>query len=310
MIETEQRAKPNRDIETLLASGSMLEIEPLFALSQLETYLSDLAALNMGATYSDLGISERRHSNRPAIFQVEDAAKGIYSFASPFQLDWEPETIRPGSVAKIGISGVMRSQSGLSSPGAESTVRYLRAAYAHPNIDAVILEINSGGGESLAGNMIANALSERNKPVVSFAYFAASAAYRVAAQTDEIISAGTEAEFGSIGTMISMDTELINEYRKRYTDLYGQTAPGKNAEFRAAMAGNFAPLQGRVDELTTRFQDKIKQLRPLRGPERMKSETVNGSLWGADDAKQRGLVDMIGNIQTAVQRAYALRTKY
>lgn len=310
MEEATPAAHANKKIEALLQHGSMLEVEPMFALAQFEAYLSDLAALNIGANYSDLGISERRHSNRPVYFDVQDAAKGMYSFATPYQIQSDPQSIRPGTIAKIGISGIMRAESGLSSPGADSTVSYLRSAYANENIAAVILDIKSGGGESLAGNMIANAVSERNKPVVSFAYFAASAAYRVAAQTDEIIAAGNEAEFGSIGTMITMDTELINEYRKRYTDLYGQSAPGKNAEFRAAMAGNYAPLQNRVDTLTSNFQEKIKQLRPLRGPEKMKSETVNGSLWGADDAKQRGLVDMIGNMQTAVQRAYALRAKY
>ena len=204
----------------------------------------------------------------------------------------------------------MRTQSGLSSPGADRLAADFRNAFHNPNVKGVILETLSGGGESMAGTLIKSAISERNKPVVGFAHLGASAAYRALSGTDEIIASTDQSEFGSIGTMLTLDTKVLNKYRERFTDIYGTQVPKKNAEFRAAIAGDFTGLQERVNVLTGKFHDEIKGSRPLRGDAAFIKETLSGAVFDAKESKRRGLVDAIGNLQFAVKRVNALSKNY
>jgi len=304
----------NRDIEAFLSLNECLEIEVEFGFRELNRYLQDLALLSMNVNFSELGISRRREEKQAKVLLFSEASNsgqepGTYSFASWRDLYFKKE-IPPGSIAVLSLTGVMRSESSLSSPGVDSMIEDLRNAYNHPNVQGVIIETNSGGGESLAGTMLKSAIQERNKPVVGFGHLVASAAYRALSGADEIISSSEYSEFGSIGTMVTMDSEFLNAYRARFSDFYGSGATGKNFEFRQALAGNYTPLQLRVDELTAKFQDEIKRDRPLRGERASIAETVSGKVFDGQESKKRGLVDGIGTMQYAVKRVRSLSKKY
>lgn len=305
----QQQGHENRDIELFLSGNQNLEIELQFGISELNRYLEDLQMLQLGVPFSELGIYARRQSKQPRVMCLDAANDGTYSFASWRDL-YSKKEIPQNSIALLQLSGVMRSQSGMSSPGIDSFVEDLMNAYNHPNVMGVIIETNSGGGESLAGNMLNSAIQDRNKPVVGFGHLVASAAYRALSGADEIIASSEASEFGSIGTMISLDNKILNKYRSRFADFYGGSAPGKNSDFRAAISGDFSGIQKRVDELTLSFQNQIKASRQLRGSESTINETLNGSMFNAIESKKRGLVDMVGTMQTAVKRVKALRGKY
>lgn len=310
-----QQSGANRQIEFFLASNESLEIEVEFGFRELNKYLQDLALVSLGVSFSELGISKRREEKKTRLITPSEAAVGskseqpLYSFASWRDL-YNRNEIPPNSIALLSLSGVMRSESAISSPGVDSLIEDLRAAYNHPNVSGVIIETNSGGGESLAGSMLKSAIQERNKPVVGFGHLVASAAYRALSGADEIISSSDYSEFGSIGTMITLDSRFLNAYRERFADFYGTGASGKNFEFRQALAGNYAPLQNRVDELTAKFQEEIKRDRPLRGERSLIAETLSGKVFDGVQSKKRGLVDGIGNMQYAVKRVRALTKKY
>ena len=102
----------------------------------------------------------------------------------------------------------------------------------------------------------------------------------------------------------------MQKYRSRFADFYGSGAPGKNADFRGAVSGNFTGIQMRVDGLTESFQREIEKDRQLQGGPDKVRETLNGSVYNAVESKQRGLIDMIGNLQTSVRRVHALRSQY
>jgi ClpP class serine protease len=307
-IEQQNTAPQNRDIEMFLASGEHLEIYEPFGLSELNRYLEDLQALSLGAKFKDLGISERRRQSGPRLIYLQDANSTTYTFTDRWDLMDGIEA--PNSIALLQLRGVMRSTSALSNPGVDSMVSDLRRAYASNKISGIIIESNSGGGESVAGTMLKNAIQERNKPVVGFAHLAASAAYRALSGADEIIAAGESAEFGSIGTMISLDQKVFSKYRSRFADFYGTDAPGKNAEFRSALAGDYKGIQELVDKKTAEFQADIRASRPIRGSESFIRETLSGAVFAANDSKKRGLIDGIGTMSYAVKRVMALTTKY
>lgn len=305
----EQQGHENRDIELFLSGHQNLEIDLQFGISELNKYLEDLQMLQLGVPFSELGIYARRQSKQPRVMCLDAANDGTYSFASWSDL-YRKKEIPQNSIALLNLTGVMRSQSSISSSGMDSFIEDLNNAYNHPNVMGIIIETNSGGGESLAGNMLNSAIQDRNKPVVGFGHLVASAAYRALAGADEIIASSNASEFGSIGTMISLDNKILNKYRARFADFYGGSAPGKNSDFRAAVSGDFSGIQKRVDDLTLAFQDQIRADRQLRGSESTIKETLNGSMFNATESKKRGLIDMVGTMQTAVKRVKALRGKY
>lgn len=296
----------NRDIEGFLLTSEMLEIDFDFGISELNRYLQEVLMLRAGFTFDELGIKERRKDSLPKLIVPTESS---YRFVDRWDIQSLEET-PPGSIALLKLNGVMRTQSGLSSPGADRMAFDLRNAFHNENVKGVIIETLSGGGESMAGTLIKSAISERNKPVVGFAHLAASAAYRALSGADEIIGSNDRAEFGSIGTMLTMDTKVLNKYRERFTDIYGTDVPNKNAEFRAAIAGDFSGLQKRVDTLTRQFHEEIKSDRPLRGEKEFVKETLSGAVFDAKESKRRGLVDAIGNLQFAVKRVNSLLKNY
>lgn len=290
----------NRQIEAMLAQSQFFECDFSFALACLNGYLGELEEVRAGVKFKELGISQRKKESTPKIIFRDGGV--IDDFRH-----WETE-IPAGSIAHIPIRGFMRAENGLSSTGAVGIAQNIRGAFSNPNIDGVLLDVYSGGGESSAGSIIKNALSERNKPVVAIAHMAASAAYRAISKTDEIMAAGEAAEFGSIGTMIPMDTKALGKYRDRFVSFYGTTAPDKNASIRAAVAGDFSKLQEEVNLYTEKFQAEIKKDRQLMGE--LAESTLSGGMFFAADAKKRGLVDSIGNQRDAIARIYSLKKGY
>lgn len=274
-------------------------IEEGFALAELNRYLDELALLERGVPFEQLGIGQRRASFAPVYLAAETFVSGeILQDKSP---------VLSGSIALLKLSGVMRADAGISSPGVGQLASDLRAAYENKSVVGVIIETNSGGGEVLAATILNSALSERNKPVVGYAHLAASAAYWTLANTDEIIASDSAAEFGSIGAMVTLDKKSLEDYRARFAEFYGAGAPQKNAHSRAALEGDFSLFQKRADDMTQTFQSAIAALRPLRGSQ---PDTLSGKMFNADAGRKNGLVDGIGNLRYAVKRVSALKSKY
>lgn len=297
----------NRGIEKLLSMGDLL-IEERFGFRCLNQYLSDLEALKSGIPYTELGISERRESARPMIITgaQERDAKIV---ASPWIIRTAKET-PTDSIALIKLEGVMVSQDGASSYGVQYTANLLRSAYSNENIAGIILETNSGGGEVIAMNIIAAALSERNKPVVSYVHMAASAAYGSVAMTDEIVASDRMSEVGSIGAMVSVNKEFLEFYKANYETFYGKNAPNKNRHLREGLKGNFEPLQEAADKATDNFHEMIREARQLKGGQAYQEHTLSGEMFASEDAKRRGLIDGVGNLAYAAKRTMAWSKKY
>lgn len=287
-------------MEKLLTYGDMC-IEAQAGIRFLNRYLHEMALVASGVPYAELGIGERRR---------ESSAVRVFHPDTQEQSDdrglLRNETLtKPGSIAILKLSGVMTSQDDISSYGVGYLESQLRAAYSNGNIGAVILDTNSPGGEVTAMQMLVNAVQDRNKPVLGFGYFAASAAYGTLAATDEIIAADKMSQFGSVGAVITLDKAFLEFFQENFIEFYGADAPLKNNAWRQAQAGNFAPLQSLADEATRKFQAQVAKMRPLTGGETYQRTTLSGDMFDAADARRRGLVDGIGTMNYAISRAAA-----
>jgi protease-4 len=277
----------------------LYEIEEQWGWAQLVELTNEMFLLRTGVPYSELGISKRREDSMPAIISASgDRNRVVYN---P-QLLQDEEQTPAGSFALLKLNGVMRSNDGMSSRGVGSLIRDLNAAYDNQNIDGILIEANTGGGESLAGTMLQSAIEESPKPVVVYAHMLASAGVRGTLAADEIIASGPGAQIGSIGTYITLDKDFARYYTRWYEELYADKSTNKNKDFREYLKGNMEPLRQSINRSNDNFLKEVQQYRPLRGDV---ENTLSGELFYAKDAKSRGLVDGVGSFQYAVQRLSA-----
>lgn len=222
--------------------------------------------------------------------------------ASGAMTTYNASTAQSGSILRLRMSGVMTADDQLCSDGIQTLSDTLYAAYNNDNIDGILLEVNSGGGESTAGYILKNALADKNKPVVVHAMTLGSAALLGTLPASEIIAAGESAKIGSIGSYLSVNNKFLSWYKDNYTDIYATQSTDKNADFRSLIEGNSAPIQKMIDKSAKMFQDNVAKSRTLKGNEEKISSTLAGGMFDAVDARSRGLVDGIGSYNYALKR--------
>lgn len=294
----------NAHIETFLMSGN-LAVDPEYALGQFAIYMRDLQLLALGTPYTHLGISERRAKSAPALLSlVSESGQDILNFSD----EWtrylaDKDKIPDNAIAKINIRGVMMLEGGASSYGVADQIEWLTAAYNHPKISGVLVEFESGGGEARAGDLLATAISERNKPVIAYVNrTAGSAAYNAAVAADEIILSSASASVGSIGVFMSIDKKMVDKYKETMLDIYADSTPGKNRDFRALLQGDISHLKQRVTTLTEQFHQYVMDNRNLTGDRLQIKETLEGDMFSGTNATGRGLADAIGNLNFVAKR--------
>jgi len=290
-----------------LSIGTILAIEEAFAQRALDNYISELKIYEHSKELLAGALSERREKTVP-ILHTPTMETPFVKVRNRFEM--MNGKYSAGTVAIIPVSGVMRVDGGPSSFGISDTTEWLLAANSNPTIDGVVLEINSGGGEAYAGQMLRSAVDQMTKPVVSFVHFGASAAYLVAAGTNEIWASGAFAQVGSIGAMMVFSKQALAQVSEDAVFLIGKDSPNKNRDLLAAVQGDFSGMQETVDKMTAQFQKNVVKSRNLDTSIPEVAESVKGGMYFAAQAKSLGLLDGIGTLQTAMNRVNKLKRKY
>lgn len=208
-----------------------------------------------------------------------------------------------GSIAVINISGAITKHDQECGPdGMQSKASILRACFATENIKGIIFRIDSGGGEGSAMRLMAEAISERNKPVIAFVEdFACSAAYGIASACDHIIVNSEMAEVGSIGTYLTIaDYEKYYEKQGiKFTEIYATLSKDKNKDYYEALKGNLEPLRKIADKFNENFLSMIEKNR--EGKLASGREVWGtGRVWFAEEALEIGLIDEINTFTNAL----------
>lgn len=291
--------KTNNKIDTLLYSTKWL-IDVKWGFQQLNRYLHQLHLIESGAQMSELGIGEmRKKSKQVSVIKLNQ--EGVID--TIFTDQWgmmvkETGDIPEGSLIQMSLSGPMFYEDDLCGIGMKTFGNMIREFDGNPNVSGILINAYSGGGESLAGQELYNAISDTSKPVVVYTNFLGSAATLGTAPADMIIAAGEFAEVGSIGGYISINKEFIEWYKNNVDDMYSNLSDDKNKAFRDYMNGDKTTFIAEVDEMVESFHDMMMQNRPLRVKVK---DTLKGGMFAAKEAKKRGLVDKIGTYKTALQ---------
>lgn len=210
-------------------------------------------------------------------------------------------TVRDG-VAIIPVEGPMFRRANLFTQFSGATsydvlARDLAQALADPMVDAVLLNIDSPGGEVTGTSEFAQMIAAADKPV--WAYVGgtgASAAYWIASAADRIIAADT-AEIGSIGVMAGMTMREPRAGEKSYTFVSSQS-PRKNAD--PGTEAGASDIQARVDSLASVFISAVAKNRGISESVVLESFGA-GAVFVAAEAEKRGMIDSIGTFEKTLQ---------
>ncbi len=173
------------------------------------------------------------------------------------------------------------------------------------SVKAVVLRINSPGGSALESDIIYHAISELRevKPVVvSMSNTAASGGYYIASPADYIVadrytltgSIGVVAmipNFYQMGGKIGVNPQTIS--RGKFSNFMNVWEQPRRSDIRA--------MQRNLDNIYDEFLNRVAEGREMSLAE--VEQAAQGRLWTAQRAKEVGLLDSIGSLNTAIEKA-------
>ncbi|MHB8086374.1 MAG: signal peptide peptidase SppA [Dehalococcoidia bacterium] len=214
-------------------------------------------------------------------------------------------------VAVISLNGVIQIESGSSVFSGSAITpddvrKQLERAQNDFSVKAIVIQVNSPGGDVSACQEIVYAMQKVKKPVViSMRSVAASGGYYISAKANKIIALPSTLT-GSIGVIseipnlkglfdkIGVNMEIVKS--GKYKDMYSgmsELTPDERAI-----------IQKTNDELYGEFINIVAEGRHM-DPDKVK-ELATGQAYTGLQAKELGLVDELGGLQTAVDEAAKL----
>jgi len=182
----------------------------------------------------------------------------------------------------------------------------LKKAEESPSVKAIILEINSGGGEVIASRELMEAIRDFKKPIIAkIDEIAASGAYYVASAADEIV-ADKHSIIGGIGVIM-----VIHHYYGLYEKLGINVTVIKSGKekdigspYRPMTEEERKELKEMIDSI---YEDLLLDISRNRNMDLdYLRDIADGSIYLGKDAKDLGLVDEIGNMETAINASMRL----
>lgn len=208
-----------------------------------------------------------------------------------------------------GRGGRQVSPLGGSSAGGDTIAAALRQAAADDDVSAIVLRVDSPGGSVTGSETIWREViraREHGTPVVaSMGAVAASGGYYVSMAADAIV-ANPGTITGSIGVITG---KLVARGLKERLGV-GSDAVRTNANADAWSINapftdeQHAQVEAEADLFYTDFVHRVAEGRGLSVDEVEK--VARGRVWTGADAKERGLVDELGGLRTAIRRAKVL----
>jgi protease IV len=228
----------------------------------------------------------------------------------------DPGGIANPKIAMIDVRGTIidAARPGLFGSGAnpvDELVSRLRLAEEDSTVKAVILRINSPGGSVTASDTMYREVRRfatvTKKPIIaSLGDVAASGGYYLALGCDEIITQPTTIT-ASIGVIIP--TINVSDGLKRIGIVARSIKSGANKDLANPLEpmreGQYAILQGMVDEFYARFRGLVVERRPQIASDRLEELTDGRVVTGAE-ALRMGLADREGDLRDAFTRAKEL----
>ncbi len=230
-----------------------------------------------------------------------------------FQLPYDNYWGEPPQIAVIYALGACAMDEGITS---RKLVKDVEAVTKNTKVKAVVLRVDSPGGDAMASDYIAEALKkckEKKPVIISQGYVAASGGYWLSMYADTIVAAPNTIT-GSIGVIGGW------LYNKGLKDSLGMTTDfvkvGKHADlgfgFTLPFIGLGIPDRNMTEDERSKAEFLIKTMykefvNKVAFGRKKKFDDIEpiaqGRVWSGYDGKQNGLVDVLGGLETAIQIA-------
>lgn len=185
----------------------------------------------------------------------------------------------------------------------------LAAVEADPCVKAVVVRINSHGGGVAACQSMRRDLEKfkarSGKPVVACMLDTATGgAYYLASACDQIV-AGETSVTGGIGVILNLFN--LQDLMAQFNIIPQPIKSGEKTDI-GTSAKSLKPedrqiLQAMADEFNAQIHADIRRMRSgVRGGD----NTMDGRIFTATQAKERGLVDQVGDLDAAISLAASL----
>lgn len=201
-----------------------------------------------------------------------------------------------GALAIVPLMGVMMRRAGpyaryFGIAGTDATRMAIESAIADPDVERVLLRIDSPGGSVSGIDELADTVARADKPIVAVVEgMCASAAYWVASHADRIV-AGKNDLVGSIGARI-----MLYDYSQYFEEAGIEAVPIDTGKFKSAGAlgtkitdEQRADFQRIVDYYGDAFVKSVSRGRNMAEPEVQK--LADGRVFTQPEALAAGLID-------------------
>lgn len=296
--------------------GAARKLDPQTIAAQIDDYTTSIKAAN--GDVAKLALDSKlvdQLATRDEVVQML-IAKGVRDHKTFRQVDFDdylsivqrerlPDT-RPRIAVVVAEGEIVGGDQPPGTVGGESTAELIRNAREDDHVRAVVLRVNSPGGDAFASELIRREVEltkQAQKPViVSMGDVAASGGYWISMNGDQIFAEPTTIT-GSIG-IFGLFMNVPNTLAKLgvHTDGVGTTKFAGALDARRALDPNVGELiQSIIDRGYQRFIGRVAAARH-KTPQEIDA-IARGRVWSGEQARERGLVDQLGGLSEAITAA-------
>lgn len=221
-----------------------------------------------------------------------------------------PPMVQVERIAIVPLVGTIAPKSNMMTEfsggtSAEVFAQTIRAAAADPNIDAIVIDVDSPGGSALGIPEAAAAVLDARsaKPVISVVTgIAASAGYWLAACASEMVMTDS-GMVGSIGVFFAHQdlSQALAQEGVRMTLISAGKHKVDGNPYEPLSDAARADLQQKADAIHERFIADVAKGRG-RQAEQVREGFGQGKVFMAKDALAAGMVDRVGTMRSTLSR--------
>lgn len=304
--------------------------------TQIKAYVSsiwDYIANNMSQSRKiDITTLNNNVSNLEA-FMAEDALKNKYVDNLTFRTDIQEKIKNDLKVKKVNwvqykkyrnsiveimpkgkdqiaviyaFGDVAQGKGGDLSIGSETIVKEIRRAVENSRVKAIVLRINSGGGDAIASEQMTNEVIKANKVkpvIVSMGDVAASAGYEMGCGATKIV-ANPVTITGSIG-VFGVVPNFGKALKKSIGIGFDTIQTHKNSIFLSAVTPMSTDTRAMMQKsINVFYKNFVNRVATGRNKSFQYIDSIaKGRVWVGKDAKEIGLIDEFGGLYKSIEIA-------
>ncbi len=190
--------------------------------------------------------------------------------------------------------------------GSQTTMKAIQKAVANKRVKAIVLRVNSPGGDAVASELITNEVikAKKVKPViVSMGDVAASAGYEMSSNATKIVALPTTitGSIGVFGVLPNFANSLKNNLGITFDTVKTHDNSVNMSVTTPVSAQTRLMMQKNVENFYDNFISRV-----ATGRQKDKSyidSIARGRVWAGSQAKELGLVDEFGGLTKAIALA-------